>query len=446
MKGVGGETRVARKEPECNIPVLLVEECASKTLQSCVLVKEEDDITLYRKDTRVGERLVTMETSEYGQEGIRASPAQKVAQLRCIYINACSMGSKQEELEAIVLVGNYDVVAITETWWDDSHDWSVAIDGYKLFRRDRRGRRGGEVALYVRKWIDCEELCLRNSCDQVESLWVKIEDRSSKGHLVVGICYRPPDQGESVDKAFLLQLQQLSRSQALLHAGMAPVLLPCSFLLVLCLQPVAHCCFTFLHLFVLIILSSLIPPAMLVSVFSLTTCPVPIPPSLSAPYCPASYPCFHTLPLSSSPPGSLSLARPCSPFSPPTHTFSSLACSPSQAFPSLSFFSPLCPSSWLSQFFSLPNVSLPMSALLFVVAVPPPSFHSLFYWSASLSCCLCHCSSPLSSQLVSYPSLCASVLLPFPLCSFALSALLHTAVSPFSISVPFCTSLLITAL
>ncbi|XP_035169883.1 uncharacterized protein LOC118159406, partial [Oxyura jamaicensis] len=216
MKGGEGRTGDTRKEPECNMPVLVGEECASKTLQSCVLVKDEDDRTFCRKDTRVGEKLVTMETPEYGQKGIRASPSQKVAQLRCIYTNARSMGNKQEELEATVLVGNYNVAAITETWWDDSHDWSVAVDGYKLFRRDRRGRRGGGVALYVRKWIDCEELCLRNSHDQVESLWVKIKDLSSKVYLVVGVCYRPPDQGESVDEAFLLQLQELSCSQALI--------------------------------------------------------------------------------------------------------------------------------------------------------------------------------------------------------------------------------------
>ena len=176
-------------------------------------------MTFCRKNTRLGERLVTTETPEYGQEGTRASPAQKVAQLQCIYTNARSMGNKQEELEATVLEGNYDVAAITETWWDDSHDWSVAVDGYKLFRRDRRGRRGGGVALYVRKWIDCEELCLRNSHDQVESLWLKIKDRSSKGHPVAGVCYRPPDQGESVDEAFLLQLQELLHSQALVLMG-----------------------------------------------------------------------------------------------------------------------------------------------------------------------------------------------------------------------------------
>ncbi|KAK4820817.1 hypothetical protein QYF61_007211 [Mycteria americana] len=42
------------------------------------------------------------------------------AQLKCLYTNAHSMGNKQEELEAIVHQENYDIVAITETWWDDS--------------------------------------------------------------------------------------------------------------------------------------------------------------------------------------------------------------------------------------------------------------------------------------------------------------------------------------
>ena len=75
------------------------------------------------------------------------------AQLKCIYSNAQSTGNKQEELEAIVGQDNYDLVAITETWWDHSHDWSAAMDGYKLFRKDRQGRRGG-VALYVRECFD----------------------------------------------------------------------------------------------------------------------------------------------------------------------------------------------------------------------------------------------------------------------------------------------------
>ena len=95
---------------------------------------------------------------------------------KCLYTNACSMSNKQEELEATVLLESYDLVAIPETWWEESHDWSAAIDGYGLFRRDRRGRRGGGVALYIKKWIECEELSPKNSHEQVESLWVRIRD------------------------------------------------------------------------------------------------------------------------------------------------------------------------------------------------------------------------------------------------------------------------------
>ena len=39
-----------------------------------------------------------------------------MTQLKCIYTNACSMGNKQEELEAIVQQTNYDLIAINETW------------------------------------------------------------------------------------------------------------------------------------------------------------------------------------------------------------------------------------------------------------------------------------------------------------------------------------------
>ncbi|TRZ15500.1 hypothetical protein HGM15179_011611 [Zosterops borbonicus] len=47
-----------------------------------------------------------------------------------------------------------DVFAIMEMWWGDSHSWSAALDGYKLFRRDRKGRRGEGVALYIKEVFD----------------------------------------------------------------------------------------------------------------------------------------------------------------------------------------------------------------------------------------------------------------------------------------------------
>jgi len=88
------------------------------------------------------------------------SGVRLAAQLKCIYTNARSTGSKQEELEAIVQQDSYDLVAITETWWDRSHDWNAVMDGYRLFRKDGPTRRGGGVALYMREQLECIELCL----------------------------------------------------------------------------------------------------------------------------------------------------------------------------------------------------------------------------------------------------------------------------------------------
>ena len=55
---------------------------------------------------------------------------------------------------------------------------SVAIDGYRLFRSDREGKRGEDVDLYFKKSIQCEELSLKNSHKQVKSLWVRTCNRT----------------------------------------------------------------------------------------------------------------------------------------------------------------------------------------------------------------------------------------------------------------------------
>ena len=106
-------------------------------------------------------------------------------------MNARSLGNKLEELEAIVRQASYDLVATPETWWDHCHDWSAAMDGYKLFRKDRQGRRCGGVALYVKECFEITELMTGDN--KVESLWVKIRGRADKADILMGICYRPPN-------------------------------------------------------------------------------------------------------------------------------------------------------------------------------------------------------------------------------------------------------------
>ena len=140
-----------------------------------------------------------------------------IGQLKCIYANTRSMGNKREELEAIVQQDRYDLVAITETRRDDSCDRSAATDGYKLFRRDRQGRRGGGVALYVRQGLDCTEL---PKCDdKVECLWVRMRGKADKADIVLGVCYRPLDRVEEMDESFYKRLAVVLEACALVLMG-----------------------------------------------------------------------------------------------------------------------------------------------------------------------------------------------------------------------------------
>ena len=91
------------------------------------------------------------------------------------------------------------------------------MEGYKLFRRDRQGRRGGGVALYVRECFDVTELMAGD--DKVESLWVKIRGRADKADILVDACYRLLSQDEETDEMFYEQLAEATRSPALSSWG-----------------------------------------------------------------------------------------------------------------------------------------------------------------------------------------------------------------------------------
>ena len=80
------------------------------------------------------------------------------------------------------------------------------MDGYKLFRKDRQGRRGGDMALYVKECFEVTELMTGDN--EVESLWVKIRGRADKADILVDICYRPPNKDEETDELFYEQLAE----------------------------------------------------------------------------------------------------------------------------------------------------------------------------------------------------------------------------------------------
>lgn len=128
----------------------------SKVLWSTISVEVGDGNPCNSKATGVIEVLETMEAPENGYIGIRACLPQTAVMNSPteVHLHQC-MDIKQEELEAIVQQENRDTIAIMETWWNDSHNWSAAVDCHKPFTRGGQGRRSVGVALDVGECFGC---------------------------------------------------------------------------------------------------------------------------------------------------------------------------------------------------------------------------------------------------------------------------------------------------
>jgi len=139
------------------------------------------------------------------------------ADLTHLYTISCSMRNKQDELKALVCSPSGDIICISETWWNESHNWSAGMEGYRLFKRGSQGRRGRGAALYVTERFDCTAFTVED--DMVESLWVRIRGMENKADVVAGVYYQSSSQDDSTDGLFCRQLGAILASAALVLLG-----------------------------------------------------------------------------------------------------------------------------------------------------------------------------------------------------------------------------------
>ena len=130
--------------------------------------------------------------------------------------------SKVPYIADLLLDKNQLFMAITETWLHNHKDGEVQIDGYKLFRGDRkrvkrtsRGRFSGGVGCYVRTDLACTfEILINYSNGVVELLCLF----SRVLNMYIAVVYRQPDDRvgnhRSTDAEFLPVIEKLSKSLA----------------------------------------------------------------------------------------------------------------------------------------------------------------------------------------------------------------------------------------
>ena len=81
------------------------------------------------------------------------------------------------------------LIGITESWSNnDITGAELGLEGYAMFRKDRKGRRGGGVLLYIKETTPAYEVQLQEEADCNEAIWCKLVTGHTK--VTIGVVYR----------------------------------------------------------------------------------------------------------------------------------------------------------------------------------------------------------------------------------------------------------------
>ena len=134
-----------------------------------------------------------------------------------VLLNARSIRNKMLDFRALVAASSYDLIAVTETWLDTAGRDFVGeyhLPGYTMFRKDRVGRMGGGVLLYIRGHLTA----IGQQIDSPHEL-VGAEIRGCVPTLQVIVVYRPPHTSRETDEQLYQKLSDLIRDKQTLLLG-----------------------------------------------------------------------------------------------------------------------------------------------------------------------------------------------------------------------------------
>jgi len=115
----------------------------------------------------------------------------------CAVMNVHSIVEKRFDLCAYLAAYQIDILAVTETFLDDSiHDSLVVPFGYVIYRHDRN-RHGGGVLILVRSIYSVVRRSDLNLHVSSEILWIELVGQK-QCPLIFGVLYRPPSASNNV--------------------------------------------------------------------------------------------------------------------------------------------------------------------------------------------------------------------------------------------------------
>jgi len=102
---------------------------------------------------------------------------------------------------------NYDVIAVTETWaHTEINNAELAIEGFNMYRMDRKESRGGGVLLYINDTFTSSIIEKLNSEGCEDSVWCTV--RMGSLRLLIAVCYRSPSSSKENNSMLLANLER----------------------------------------------------------------------------------------------------------------------------------------------------------------------------------------------------------------------------------------------
>ena len=153
------------------------------------------------------------------RKGIQGSTSTE--EIKCVCLNDRSIINKKDELNIMVDDIKPHIIGITETWANnDITDAELGLEGYAMFRKDRMGRRGGGVLLYIKDNIPAYEVQLQEEADCNEAIWCILVT----GHttVTIGVVYRCPNITKQNNEKIHNAISEVSKGDCIIMGDFKP--------------------------------------------------------------------------------------------------------------------------------------------------------------------------------------------------------------------------------
>ncbi|ESO02879.1 hypothetical protein HELRODRAFT_174321 [Helobdella robusta] len=113
---------------------------------------------------------------------------------KLMHLNIRSLVHKSEDL--LDYLNNfsfkYNIIGISETWMNDDNIKLINITGYDFVGKNRSGKHGGGIGLYIDNGITYKTRDDINSISSIELFSIEITNDCSNKNAIIVITYRPP--------------------------------------------------------------------------------------------------------------------------------------------------------------------------------------------------------------------------------------------------------------